>query len=141
MFKKNVSEIDVSCSLNCLWKKLWELQNLQSDSRSKDCTNWQMMCRSFSPPKMRRCLLQHIDAMQCNTMQYVYIYNYIYIMQCNAVHQWNKWRFVALLSKYSINWWLCHDLEFWCVRSPLALGLLPCGNSSCRIIWLQNPQS
>ena len=76
----------MSCSLNCLWKKLWELQNLQSDSRSKDCTNWQMMCRSFSPPKMRRCLLQHIDAMQCNaiqcnTMQYVYIYNAV---QCSA---------------------------------------------------------
>ena len=137
ILKKNVSEIDVSCSLNCLWKKLWELQNLQSDSRSKDCTNWQMMCRSFSPPKMRRCLLQHIDAMQCNaiqcnTMQYVYIY----IMQCNAVHQWNKWRFVALLSKYSINWWLCHDLgsalrqfllsHYLTTKSSVIAGLMQC---------------
>ena len=48
-----------------------------------------MMCRSFSPPKMRRCLLQHIDAMQCNAMQYnaiqcnmcIYIYNAV---QCSA---------------------------------------------------------
>ena len=47
-----------------------------------------------------RCNAMQYNAIQCNTMQYNAICGCIYIMQCNAVHQWNKWRFVALLSKY-----------------------------------------